>query len=218
MTPVFGLEFPDMCTEPDDPAFLRTSIDQRIIQCCTEAAKATHACSQAASLVISPNTSYHRPTLLPQCLSKSLRPKPRKIVDQESGYGTDTDRSCSSSPQSGSGGWTPVNIPRSTMAEHDQWPTSAPTTANASPVRPLCKSGSKGNGKTKRALPKKYEASEGASSSEYCPTSLPAAPKRRKMSSTLNQDARAAYTLMQLHMADATLAERKGPKLRRASG
>lgn len=206
-----------MCTEPADPAFLRTSIDQSIIHRCAEAANATRTCSEAASLVSSRKTPRFFPPLS-HSPKKALRPKAPKTIDVESGYGTDTDRSCPNSPQSGGGGgWTPVNVPRSAVAKHVQSPTSAPAITSASPGRHSRKPGDKAYKKTKRASPKNDEACGEMSSSEYCPTSIAAAPKRRKMSSTLNQDARAAYTLMQLHMADAILAEKRGPKSRRAS-
>lgn len=216
LTPVFGLDFPDSCTEPDDPAFLRTSIDQDIIRRCTEAANASRVLSTTASPAYSPNAP-HSLAVSSQSTSKLLRPKHTKAMEVESGYGTDTDRSCPNSPYSGSVGWTPVNIPRSVPLEHCNFPTSTPATEQALLGQMQVKAYKKERKVAGRTWSELEEDSDELSSSEYCPSNAPVRMKRRKISTTPSQEARAAYTLMQLHIADAALAEKTGPKPRRAS-
>lgn len=211
LTPVFGLDFLEMCIEPRDPAFLRVSIDRDIILHCTQAAKVNRAQSHEAAQTTSPGP--------PQCLNtvpffgpKSLRPKQVKTRDVESGYGTDSERSPFDSPKSfGSTEWTPVNVPRSTPVVEPRF---------ASPERTQRRDGARQNiesGSAKRS--REVDTSDGDSCSNESSIPPPTAPKRKKTSISVIQDARAAFTLMQLHAGDVRLTEmrQRGTRIRRAS-
>lgn len=222
LTPVFGLDFLSLCVDPEDPSFGRMVIDRDIVRQCTETANGLRVLSRAASKACSPKTPSSNG--FPQRPSKSLRPKPVKILGMESGYDTDTDRSdrLLSSPQ------TPISL-EWTALNTVQPATSRPYQLSASPQRLTNTSTSKysesressnseESQRVKRALPKKGEKDQ-----DYDEESLSnnaseeaAAPlKRRKKTMLLTTETRAAYLLMQLHMKDATLGEVKGR--RRAS-
>ncbi|KAL9125662.1 MAG: hypothetical protein Q9217_005171, partial [Psora testacea] len=209
LTPVFGLEFPSMCTEPDDPAFLRFSIDRGILLHCTQVADANRAISQEASQSGSPRTPS-------SSTMKSLRPKPAKIFDSESGYCTDTDRSLLDTPQSGRIEGTPIKIASTTHLDYNDCTKAAPAISRPSPSSPAQKSRFVENKSIKRLRSSKTRTSDGTSS-EKTSSATESAPNKRRKFSTLTQEARAAYTLMQLHMADAALAARSRPIYRRAS-
>ena len=111
LTPLFGADFPDLCIDPSNPAFMHLRIDPAIIKQCEEAAYLSRQQSEEALFVArsqTPTESY----IGSQRTPKSLRPK---MTDIESGYGTDSERSALGSPASSTSNlWTPVNIPRST--------------------------------------------------------------------------------------------------------
>ena len=207
LTPVFGLDFPAMCTEPDDPAYLRVNIDRKIILRCAEAAEGNRARSQHAPQPRNTRTTQSN-------IMKTLRPKPAELMDTESGYCTDTDRSLPNSPQSGCSGWTPVNMPTSGDLDDHQSPTLAPE--EAFPTNPP-----KTYSYTEGKLRKRLHSSETRASDETSPdkTSLDtgAMPIKRRKFPILTREVQAAYTLMQLHMVNVTLPERSGLTSRRAS-
>ena len=110
LVPVFGPDFLSMCETPDQGAWMNLSIGRSIIQNCTEAATAYQSQSRESSMAISPRTtSACTTTIWPT--KPTLRPKSRMIMDFESGYATDSERSVyPDSPISSE--WTPVNSPR----------------------------------------------------------------------------------------------------------
>lgn len=215
LTPVFGVDFPDMCTEPGDPAFLRMNINPDIIRRCTEAAHMHRTQSQESIMARSPQAPLTRVKGGPQWTPTSLRPK---TTDIESGYGTDSDRSPFGSPRStGSSAWTPINIPRSTNWAKYQFPSPEKTPLNASPAPAL-----KGSSSPAQQLhARKRHATEDGFSSDISSVDIPVAPKRRKLSrdeaKRLTQEAMAARTLMDLHRADVSLGERIRAMSRRAT-
>ncbi len=210
-----------MCHKRDDPDFQILSVDRNIIQGCKEDATALQAQSRDSSTASSPRTPSAFASL-PLWPPKSLRPKPRKAADVESGYGTDTDRSdiYPSSPGSPTSiNFTPVNTPKTPLLESYRYPpptniTSTPR-VNVSPVR------SPKSKPSKRARAND-EARDEATASYQSSPETPAILKRRKVSpaSTSNgmtPEIGAAYTLIQLNMADSTLTEKKDVRRRRAS-
>lgn len=223
LTPVFGLEFFELCVVPDDPSFGRMVIDRNIIRRCTEAANEFRVLSREASLAISP----HTPLLtagLAKWSPKSIRPKTVKTADMESGYGTDTDRSDKylESPQIPTKfDWTALNTPRSVAIQQQHVPCSkeTPSTAsapeNGEDSQDRLETSSEGSGVAKRALSELDEDYDGESSSAPSSEDLMSPPKRRKKSVTVTKEARAAYLLMQLNMADASLKDDGAKGLRR---
>ena len=219
LAPVFGPDFVSMCPKPNEiSSFMRLDIDRNIILRCTEAANGIHTQPSESSLAVSPRTPV-RFTPLPAWPMKSLRPKPIKPMDVESGYGTDTDRSEKhpGSPESnGAIEWTPVNTPRSTNLERFRFPPQSDVTSNPRDRVIPAISNKKKRSPAKRPLPDKDEASYG-NSSDHTSVDAPASPKQRKISAELTPEAQAAHTLMQLFRADATLGEKRGLKRRCAS-
>lgn len=222
LTPVFGLDFSELCVVPEDPSFGRMVIDRNIIRQCTEAADEFHALSREASIAISPQTPPSSAGLS-KWGSKSLRPKLVKTTDMESGYGTDTDRSDKylQSPQTPMKfEWTALNTPRSAVMEHQYIPCSRETTSAASAPETSedpqdgLETSSEGSGVAKRALSELDKDYDGESSSAPSEEVM-SPPKRRKKSIASTKEARAAYMLMQLHMADASLKDDGSKGLRR---
>lgn len=223
LIPVFGLEFSELCVVPDDPSFGRMVIDRNIIRRCTEAANEFRVLSREASIAISPQTP-----LLTAAFSKwspkSIRPKRMNTADMESGYGTDTDRSDKylESPQIATKfDWTALNTPRSVVIQHQHIPCSeeTPSTAsgpeNGEDSQDRLETSSEGSGVAKRALSELDEDYDGESSSAPSSEDVMSPPKRRKKSVTVTKEARAAYLLMQLNMADASLKDEGAKGLRR---
>jgi hypothetical protein len=121
LTPVFGLDFPNMCLRPESEGFGAMVIDPAITQRCTEQAilyrqLEIKSPSRAASVVRSPLTP-ESPTI-PKSV-KQLRPKLRQSANAGSGYSSDSsfESSYLAIPISPSipycSAWTPANTPRS---------------------------------------------------------------------------------------------------------
>lgn len=212
LTPIFGTDFLDICVVPEDPRFGRMVIDRNIVRHCTEAANEVRVLSREASIAASPRTSTFT-SVFPRWAPKSLRPKPIKTTDIESGYGTDTDQSdkylCS--PQTL---WATPNTPQYAKAQKYMLPsptelltsTSAPrSTDHASDMQDTSSSGDENVG-SKRRLSDVDEDYDEDSSSAMSSDEV-ARPRRRKKSTVMTREARAAYVLMQLSMADASLRD-----------
>jgi hypothetical protein len=132
LTPVFGLDFPNMCLRPESEGFGAMVIDPAITQRCTEQAifyrqLEIKSPSGAASVVRSPLTP-ESPTF-PKSV-KQLRPKFRQFANAGSGYSSDSsfEGSYLATPISPSipycSAWTPANTPRSIgPLFHDRLPS-----------------------------------------------------------------------------------------------
>lgn len=212
LTPVFGLDFLSLCVRPEDPSFGRMVISRSIVRQCTEAARGFRELSREASLASSPRTPGSSSSY-PRWTPKSLRHKAMKSTDVESEYSTDADRRSKylySPPDSLNFKWTALNTPRSANPQHFQLPSPkqmmTPASVSADNVS-QCSSSTEESGLMKQTSPERDEDYDEDSSSLNSSVEAPAAPKRRKKSVALTKEARAAYTLMQLQMADATLGQ-----------
>lgn len=222
LVPVFGPDFVAMCHKRDDPDFQILSVGGNIIQRCKEGATALQAHSRESSTASSPRASSAYASLPLWPPPKSLRPKPSKAADVESGYGTDTDRSdiYTSSPGSPTSiSFTPVNTPGKTIFEMYRCPP--PTNITSTPR--LNKSSVRGRKSkpSKRARTTDKTRDEEIAAYQSTPEA-PAIPKRRKGCPTstsigMTPEFGAAYTLIQLNMADSILTEKKILRRRRAS-
>ena len=211
---VFGPDFVSMCCKPGDPDYQNLSINRDIIQRCKDEAKAIESQSGGASLPTSPKvpSAYAELPLWPP--KTSSRPKQKRAADIESGYGTDTERSDAYSSYPGSpssSGWTPVNTPRVTNLDNFRFPP-APRNVTSTPWVSSSPQSSPKTRPAKRSIsPTKFPDEE--VSSNLCPEKPLVSAKRRKISpkssSKMTAEMEAAYTLMQLHRADAALAEQK---------
>ena len=221
LVPVFGPDFVSMCQKCGDPASLDLKIDSSIIQRYAEAATASQPQSRESSVAVSPRTqaSYAKAPAWP---AKSLRPKSTKAMDAESGYGTDSDRSekYSSSPDSPrSIEWTPVNSPKLNHLETYRFLQQPRKNVTSTP-RALYSPGASNSKRVtnaKRGIPEIGQASDTESFTVHSSMDAPASPKRKRADAVIGPEVRAAYTLMELNMADKTLGERKSVKRRRAS-
>ena len=210
-----------MCEKCGDPSRLRFNVNPSIIQRCTEAATANQAQSRESSVAVSPRTTTASATL-PVWPPKSLGPKSAKVIDAESGYGTDSDRSekYAGSPDSPrSIEWTPVNSPRSAYLETYPFLQQQPRNVTSTPrgLESPATSLSKRMTHTKRGISEIDGASDAESSSEHSSMDIAPSPKRRKTPAVMTPEIGAAYTLVELNMADATLGTSKPLKRRRAS-
>ena len=213
LTPVFGVDFLSMCVRPEDPSFGRMIISRSIVRQCTEAAHGFRTLSREASLASSPRTPASS-TNYPRWTPKSLRHKAGKSMDVESEYSTDTDRSGKylySPPNSLDFKWTALNIPRSANPQHFQLPPSPKQTMTPASISEddfaQGSSSSEESGLMKQTPLERDEDYDEESSSMISEEEVPAVPTRRKKPTALTKEARAAYTLMQLQMADATLGQ-----------
>lgn len=187
-------------------------IDPAIIDRCEREACISRAQPQEASLPAVPRTPTDSDGG-PRRLPKLLRPK---TTDIESGYGTDSDRSAVGSPTSTSSHrWTPVTIPRSVQ---QPYPSPAQTLLSTPPPSSTTLE--------REARKKKTSGKRESANNDYLSgitkTETPAACKRQKTSQMmdnqqLTQEALAAMTLMELHRADSTMAQRVRAMSRRAS-
>ena len=223
LTPVFGVDFLSLCVRPEDPAFSRMVISRNIVRQCTEAARSFHALSRGVSVTSSPQT-LDSSTKHPRWTSKSLRHRGTKGMSVESKYSTDTDRSDQylySPPNSLNFQWTALNTPRSANLQPFQPSSPKQIMTPASIYEDNISRGSSSseeNRLAKQASVERDEEYDEDSSSLSSSVEVSAAPKRRKKPAALTKEARAAYTLMQLQMADATLGESASrAKRRRAS-
>ncbi|KAL2042465.1 hypothetical protein N7G274_004957 [Stereocaulon virgatum] len=222
LVPVFGPDFIAMCDKPGSAGFMQLSIDRDIIYRCTGGAAAIHAHSRESSITVSPRTPSAFPAL-PAWPPKPLLPKPFKPMDVESGYGTDSDRSdryLSSPDSSSTSGWTPVNSPRpNDRLKHFAFPradvTSTPRETGDSQTERIASSSQRCS--AKRQLLELNEASDNESSSNHIRTAETPSSKRRRLAGALTAEIGAAYTLLQLNMADATLSDGRRARRRRAS-
>lgn len=215
LVPVFGPDFVALCHRKDDPDYNNLAIDRNVIQRCIQRATATQQRSRGSSMVRSPQVSSPYAALPIWPPPKSLRPKPLKPMDIESGYGTDTDRSEIGPGSPTSIAWTPVNTPR--MKNFDSLRSTTPQDVTSSPSA----NGTPTNGPrpSPSKRPWRDEASE-ENSLHICDSSsmLLASPKRqRDPSSYQTPEMEAAHTLMQLRMADAKVGKKKTVRRRRAS-
>ena len=221
LVPVFGPDFVSMCQKCGDPSRLRFNVNPSIIQQCIGAATANQAQSRESSVAVSPRTTT-TPATLPKWPPKSLRPKSAKVIDVESGYGTDSERSeknpgSPDSPRSIE--WTPVNSPRSAYLETYPFLQQPPRDITSTPrgLGSPATSHGKRMTHTKRGISEVDGAFDAESSSEHLSIGTAASPKRRKTPAEITPEMGAAYTLVELNMADAILGERKPLKRRRAS-
>lgn len=221
LVPVFGPDFVSMCQKCGDPSRLRFNVNPSIIQQCIGAANANRAQSRESSVAISPRTTT-APAILPKWPLKSLRPTSTKVIDAESGYGTDSERSdkypgSPDSPRSIQ--WTPVNSPRSAYLETYPFLQQPQRDITSTPrgLGSPATSHSKRTTHSKRGIAEVDGAFDAESSSEHFSIDHDASPKRRKTPTEITPEMGAAYTLVELNMADATLGQRKPLKRRRAS-
>lgn len=212
LTPVFGLDFLSLCIPPEDPNFGRFTISRDIVRQCSDVANGYRDLSRGTSQVSSPQTPSSGE--FSQWTSKSLRHQPVKILSMDRGYGTDTERSDHDlgSPQTPmSMEWTALNkttAPKSarTGPHHPpaapQIPTDPAVRENFQSRASSCSEESRG---LKRSLVDNDEDYDEDSHSTHSSDDPATPPKRRKKSTVMSTEAKAAYMLMQLSMKDATL-------------
>lgn len=134
LTPVFGNDFPSLCTPPSDPHFAKFVIDPRIVQQCTEDTERFKDEGEWYKLRSIPKTPQLKFGTPPWGINIKTQPRIR-VADTESGYGTDTDSSDKHvysphfSPRSQNSGWRAINGLSSSPALQ----TPAPSTV-ASPT------------------------------------------------------------------------------------
>ena len=210
-----------MCIEPEDPAFGRMIIERDIVRRCTEEANDFRNLSREGSMASSPHTpppsGGHR-----RVNAKSLRPKPVRSLESESGYGTDTDRSDDYlySPSVSSGpGWTALNTPRSVASQ--QYPLlHARYQLSTSPSGPAPRS--QQPEAPKKGRPAKRPRMDDESEYEDDGSSLQSSMDTPMLDvasvscRSVSQETRAAYLLLQLKMDDTALDGERGRR-RRAS-
>lgn len=222
LVPLFGPDFVSLCCHPEDPAFGRMVIDSDIVRHCTVKAQEYRAMEE--------DKEYAKvPLLLPTSNTLSscanfnifwkIKP-PRKDVGNrdlyaESGYGTDTDASekCPLFPDAASeAAWKSAElhlcrssrfgeVPRPPVSV---WTPPTPTTINTTADMP----------RAKRSLSGVDEEYEYDSSTDHS-SDYGGVPRcKRRKSATHSKETKAAYMLMQLHVADAALEldEEKCPR------
>ena len=221
LVPVFGPDFVSMCQRSEDSTNPCFRVDASIIQRYTEAVAASQVQSRESSVAVSPRTTTPYDNV-PQWPPKPLGTKSAKTMDDESGYGTDSERSeqYQGSPESpGSAKWTPVNTPTLAHMDTYRFLQQPPRNITSTPrgLEPSSSPRSKRRTKTKRVISDIEETSATDVSSDHCSMYTPTSPKRRKISPIVTDEMRAAYALMELHKEDAKLGEKKTLTRRRAS-
>lgn len=219
LTPIFGVDFLALCIPPHDPRFGRMIIeDASVVRRCSELAREYRALEarvpRASSVLRSPETSEE----LKSCRwnAKYLRPKPIKVPDTESGYGTDVDQSGRYyiSPGTPYGNeWTPTNTPRSAPLGYPL-PSPREVLASTSPCEAMEEINRAGDSSssglstpTKRNLSDLDEDYDSESSSGLSSDEVERVRRRKRLSTPMTSEARAAYMLMRLHVHDSGLRE-----------
>ena len=218
LTPLFGLDFVSMCIRPGEEGFGHMVIDREIVRKCTEEANNFRALSRESSLATSPITpvsAVHGK----KWTHRSLRPRASGQYGEENGDYTDNEGSdrYHASPQS-TVSWTAMNTPHS-IGSQFQLPSPQSLMTEKSTIRDRDallntpdSSGSEDHTKSKLITKPLGD--------DYDESISPRTPKAELVSTerempAYTNESRAAYHLMQLHFADATLKD--GSKKRRAS-
>ena len=208
LTPVFGMDFPKSCIQPHDSKFLKLGIDKSIIHRCTQLASEFRSEMQSPSTMKLPRSLYNGPT-------QSLRPKPAAKSDYESGYGTDTDRSQPNSPDPSCYGWTPINASGPSRRHQLSQMYSNTATAGSTDNRPTYPTSvAKQQGKRIRS-DDTHSFRDNVTTHQGIQGAL--RPNKRVKRWTMAEEARAAYTLVQLAAADQSAVARQAANARRAS-
>ena len=200
LTPVFGVDFPDICLPKSDPLSKQLSIGRDIIARCTETAANHRRMHEAAASLPSPQTPGRG------IAPKALRPKPMMRMDYESGYCTDTDRSLPTSPQSDSIQWTPVNKTQNMKDPGPRTTVSTLMQTDAVENRTTAVSVAKDSISLKRTSMDREGATQ-LTALSVAPYTLEATYLRKGKFPAIGEAARAAGALMKLCDADAALAE-----------
>ncbi|KAL8795610.1 MAG: hypothetical protein Q9195_001848 [Heterodermia aff. obscurata] len=213
LTPVFGVDFLSICIEPGDPKFGHMVINSDVVRRCTEEASGFRALSREGSMASSPRTPPPSSKGYRKVSPRSLRPRPVQTLESESGYGTDTDRSDDYlySPAASSGsGWTALNTPRSVASQQyqrltlDQLSCAYNGQQKSVPQVYKPKSGNEVSSR-KRVRSDDEEEYEEGSSSDHSSLDTPMPDISKEKTSSLWQERRAAYQLLQLRMDDAAI-------------
>ena len=225
LTPLFGLDFVSKCVKPGEDRFGHMVIDRQIVRRCTDEANGYRSTSHESSQVGSPTTPVSTSSMS-KWTPRPLRPRLTGLFDSESGYYSDTDRSDKylASPQSISPksafSWTAMNTPRSVNREPElPFPreildtTDSGRGCEAPPNSPDSSHGGRNQHLNQRSQEVEDEDFDEAVSPRSIHVGL--LPEKGRRAAMSSKDTRAAYLLMQLHFADATLKD--GTKQRRAS-
>ena len=222
LIPLFGPDFPQLCLRRGDPGFERYVIDRKIIQKCSEEAKAYREETlrlRGLSATTSPTDSPITPSSTDALGWGSRFPRRSAIcgVGTEGGYGTETSQSPEyiTSPQARFGSqWTPVKTPpRSVMKRPYQSPSPRQVypslMSSASPKsQETTSSGESETSKRSRKTTRSDQdgSSEARSLSSSSSSSVDASQPLRRGNPPPrpSTEMRAAWMLMQLHGADTS--------------
>ena len=225
LTPLFGLDFVSKCLKPGEDRFGHMVIDRQIVRRCTDEANGYRSTSRESSRVASPTTPVS-PSNMSKWTPRPLRPRLTGLFDSESGYYSDTDRSDKylASPQSISPkpafSWTAMNTPRSVNQE-PELPFPQAIVNNSYSGRGCEAPPNSPDSSHSSRVPQPTQGSGEVEEEDYDEAVSPRSIKvgllleKRRRAAMSTKDTRAAYLLMQLHFADATLKD--GTKKRRAS-
>ncbi|KAI9786265.1 MAG: hypothetical protein M1816_008074 [Peltula sp. TS41687] len=217
LVPLFGPDFISLCYDPKDSSFGHMIIDKEIIRQCTTGAQDFRAMEEDKGCLKQSLSLKSSETKMPCAnskngwTSKSLRNGGKCGLYTESGYCTDTDTSekCPIFPDVASEeAWKAGQFQRGLSKVGDV--LRAPV-SEWTPPTPSTMDGALNVARAKRSLAdldEDYEdddTSTDQSSSEY---TIPRAKRRR--SSGMTEEAKAAYILMRLHVADAALGSSGG--------
>ncbi|KAL9038142.1 MAG: hypothetical protein Q9180_003309 [Flavoplaca navasiana] len=90
LTPIFGLDFPEQCISPESLGFDSMQVEPEIVRKCIQAAQIGHGLGLGPQLKSRPETPSSEEGR--SWTAANMQPKHLKL-DNESGYGTDTDGS-----------------------------------------------------------------------------------------------------------------------------
>ena len=231
LVPLFGPDFVSLCCPPDDPAFGRMIIGRDVVRQCTATARETR-CREEYSNGLSSLASYRGPSSAESKAMWKWKRMQRGLCPitaySESGYGTDTDTSdqCPLFPDASSErAWKQADArSRSSRAEKGtrdhfevQMPPTPTTMATATDLSKEKRSISQVAGNDDHHNDDDDDddddagddaednvMSDGLSEDS---TELSTSRAKRRKSGWSPSEARAAYMLMQLYVADSTLGE-----------
>ncbi len=205
LTPIFGIEFLDLCTDCEDPDFKRFTIDERIVEQCIRESSSwrrfeSHRSPSSLRKTI-PSGCSGRPTLKSDWLpAKTLRPRSTKIYDFDN-VASDSDKSeeCTvPSHPSTRARSTAVNTSVLPKRTRQVVPSPSPFLSSVPSSTPILGLDSP---KTKRTLSDTDYMDDDPSSRNSSEEAI-ATRKRGKFET---DEARAAYMLIKLSVEDSNL-------------
>jgi len=210
LTPIFGVEFLDLCTDCEDPAFKRFTIDECIVKQCIRESSSwrrfeSHPGPSSLRKTIPSGSSGRPASKSDWSPAKTLRPRSAKIYDFENdASSSDKSEECTVPSQSSTRARsTAVNTSVLPKRTRQVAPSPSPFRSSVPSSTPIP---SLESPKIKRTLSDTDDMTDDPTSRNSSEEAI-ATRKRRKVGTFGADEARAAYMLIKLSVEDSNLED-----------